>query len=75
MRILFKTSYLDDIRLFQHNGQRFWYGLLVASLVLAPLASSGETVHEDAGSFAWPRQLERCLDQMRAAPVQFLPLR
>ncbi|RTL71383.1 MAG: branched-chain amino acid ABC transporter permease [Hyphomicrobiales bacterium] len=37
MRILFKTSYLDDIRLFQHNGQRFWYGLLVAALFLAPL--------------------------------------
>ncbi len=29
MRILFKTSYLDDIRLFQHSGQTFWYGLLV----------------------------------------------
>ncbi|HEY1245692.1 MAG TPA: branched-chain amino acid ABC transporter permease [Hyphomicrobiaceae bacterium] len=38
MRILFKTSYLDDIHLFQHGGQRFWYGLLVAAVLLAPLA-------------------------------------
>jgi branched-chain amino acid transport system permease protein len=38
MRILFKTSYLDDIRLFQHGGQVFWYGVLVACLVAAPLA-------------------------------------
>ena len=37
MRILFKTSYLDDIRLFQHSGQVFWYGLLGACLLLAPL--------------------------------------
>lgn len=37
MRILFKTSYLDDIRLFQHGGQRFWYGLLVACVLVAPL--------------------------------------
>ena len=38
MRILFKTSYLDDIRLFQHSGQVFWYGLLVVCLLFAPLA-------------------------------------
>ena len=37
MRILFKTSYLDDIRLIKHSGTSFWYGLLVASLILAPL--------------------------------------
>ncbi len=37
MRILFKTSYLDDIRLFQHSGQVFWYSVLVACLLLAPL--------------------------------------
>ena len=36
MRILFKTSYLDDIRLFQHSGQIFWYGLLVLCLLLVP---------------------------------------
>ena len=36
MRILFKTSYLDDIRLFQHSGQVFWYGVLMVCLLLAP---------------------------------------
>jgi branched-chain amino acid transport system permease protein len=36
VRILFKTSYLDDIRLFQHNGQLFWYGLLAVFLLAAP---------------------------------------
>ena len=30
VRILFKTSYLDDIRLFQHERPGLWYGLLVA---------------------------------------------
>jgi branched-chain amino acid transport system permease protein len=36
VRILFKTSYLDDIRLFQHGGQRFWYSLLGLSVLVAP---------------------------------------
>jgi branched-chain amino acid transport system permease protein len=36
VRILFKTSYVDDIRLFQHGGQAFWYGLLAACLLVAP---------------------------------------
>ncbi len=36
MRFLFKTSYDQDIDLFQHNGQRFWYGLLLLALLAAP---------------------------------------
>ena len=36
MRVLFKTSYDQDIDLFQHNGQRFWYGLLLLALLAAP---------------------------------------
>ena len=36
MRFLFKTDYDQDIRLFQHGGQRFWYGLLMALLLAAP---------------------------------------
>lgn len=36
MRFLFKTDYRQDIRLFQHEGQVFWYGLLVAMLLAAP---------------------------------------
>lgn len=37
MRFIRKTRYQDDIALFRHNGQRFWYGLLLLALVLAPL--------------------------------------
>ena len=37
MRILFKTSYRDDIRLFPHSGYVIWYGILGACLLLAPL--------------------------------------
>ena len=37
MRFLFKTDYAQDIDLIQHNGQRFWYGLLLAALLLAPV--------------------------------------
>jgi len=36
MRFIFKTSYLQDIRLVRHGGQVFWYGLLVVCLLGAP---------------------------------------
>lgn len=36
MRFLFKTSYKQDVRLFKHSGQKFWYGLLLTALMLAP---------------------------------------
>jgi len=36
MRFLFKTSYLQDIRLVKHEGQAFWYGLLGAALIASP---------------------------------------
>ena len=37
MRFLFKTDYGQDLRLFKHGGQVFWYGLLMAVLLAAPL--------------------------------------
>ncbi len=37
MRFLFKRSYRDDIRLVPHAGVAFWYGLLAAVLLAAPL--------------------------------------
>ena len=37
MRFLFKTNYRQDIRLFKHNGQRFWYSILLLTVLLAPL--------------------------------------
>jgi branched-chain amino acid transport system permease protein len=36
MRFMFKTDYRQDIRLFKHEGQIFWYGLLGVLLILAP---------------------------------------
>src|SRR6185295_8154274 len=41
MRFIFKTDYNQDIRLFQHGGQIFWYGLLGALLLAAPFIVSG----------------------------------
>ncbi len=36
MRFIFKTAYVQDIRLVRHGGQVFWYGLLVLVMGLAP---------------------------------------
>jgi branched-chain amino acid transport system permease protein len=38
MRFLFKTDYNQDIRLFKHSGQVFWYGLLGVLLLALPVA-------------------------------------
>jgi branched-chain amino acid transport system permease protein len=36
MRIIFKTSYMQDVRLLKHNGYVLWYTLLLAALLYAP---------------------------------------
>ena len=36
MRIVFKTSYLQDIKLVKHSGYVFWYGILLAAVLAAP---------------------------------------
>ena len=36
MRFIFKTDYLQDIRLVKHGGHWFWYGALLLWLVAAP---------------------------------------
>lgn len=36
MRFVFKTDYDQDVRLFKHGGQVFWYGLLMVALVALP---------------------------------------
>jgi len=38
LRFIFKTKYRQDVDLFKHNGQRFWYGLLVIAALIAPLS-------------------------------------
>nr|WP_294505466.1 branched-chain amino acid ABC transporter permease [uncultured Rhodopila sp.] len=36
MRHLFRTRYQQDIALWRHNGDRFWYALLALIVLLAP---------------------------------------
>ena len=36
MRFVLKTRYAQDVDFFQHNGQRFWYGLLALFVFVAP---------------------------------------
>lgn len=36
MRIIFKTSYLQDIKLLKHNGYIFWYTILLFAVLIAP---------------------------------------
>jgi branched-chain amino acid transport system permease protein len=40
MRFVFKTDYAQDLARFRHEGERFWYSLLFATLLLAPWAPS-----------------------------------
>jgi branched-chain amino acid transport system permease protein len=40
MRFRFKTDYEQDVRLFQHGGQVFWYSALAVVLLVAPLVLS-----------------------------------
>mgnify|MGYP001544896776 FL=1 len=37
MRFLVKTHYRQDVALFKHTGQRFWYSLRLAVVMLAPM--------------------------------------
>ena len=37
MRFIFKTRYEQDLALFKHGGQKFWYGLLLLALLAAPM--------------------------------------
>ncbi len=36
MRIIFKTTYIQDIKLLKHSGYVFWYSLLLAAVLIAP---------------------------------------
>ncbi len=51
MRTIFKTSYLQDIRLIEHGGHAFWYGALLLAVVAAPLVLRPFLVSEL--SFVW----------------------
>ncbi len=36
MRTIFKTTYMQDIKLLKHSGYVFWYSLLLAVVLMAP---------------------------------------
>ncbi|MCP4315327.1 MAG: branched-chain amino acid ABC transporter permease [Hyphomicrobiales bacterium] len=53
MRIVFKTSYDADIRLFKHNAQAFWYLLLFAIAILLPFIVSEFLIGEATLVLIW----------------------
>ncbi len=53
MRFVQKTRYGQDVNLFAHNGQRFWYGLLAALVLVAPLALDTFYLGEFALVYIW----------------------
>ena len=53
MRILFKTSYDDDIRLFKHGYQLFWYALLFVIMLVLPFLISDFLVGEFTNVLIW----------------------
>lgn len=53
MRTIFKTSYDVDIRLFQHSGQVFWYGLLLMLMIAMPFLIDAFKLGEVANVLIW----------------------
>jgi len=53
MRIVFKTSYHQDIDLFKHGGYYFWYGLLLVAVLAVPLVLDDFYVGEMALVFIY----------------------
>ena len=53
MRIVFKTSYDADIRLFKHNAQAFWYLLLLAVAILLPFLINDFLIGEATLVLIW----------------------
>src|SRR5665213_4360704 len=51
MRYLFRTSYKQDLRLWRHGGDLFWYGLLGVVLLLIPATLGEFYVGELGGVF------------------------
>jgi len=51
MRYLFRTSYKQDLRLWRHGGDLFWYGLLGVALLLIPATLGEFYVGELGGVF------------------------
>lgn len=53
MRIIFKTSYDQDLGLFKHRQQAFWYGLLLAVMLALPLLLGPYLLGEVTNVLIW----------------------
>ncbi len=53
MRFVFTTRYAQDVALFRHNGERFWYALLGVLALAAPWLMGEFYVGEFALVFIW----------------------
>ena len=53
MRFVLTTGYSQDVDLFRHNAQRFWYALLAVIVLAAPWVASPFYVGELALVFIW----------------------
>lgn len=53
MRFVLATSYGQDVDLFRHNGERFWYALLAAAVLVVPWLFGEFYVGELALVFIW----------------------
>ena len=51
MRYLFKTDYRQDLTIWRHRGDLFWYGLLCIALLAIPFVLSEFYVGELGGVF------------------------
>lgn len=51
MRYLFKTSYRQDMALWRHRGDLFWYGLLIVAVLAGPLVLDEFYLGELSGLF------------------------
>ena len=53
MRFVFKTRYQQDINVWRHPGDLFWYGLLLVLMLLAPLLLDAFYLGELAAVLIW----------------------
>jgi branched-chain amino acid transport system permease protein len=53
VRFVFKTRYEQDIRLWRHGGDLFWYGLLLVAMILAPLMLDNFYLGELSAVLVW----------------------
>src|ERR1700741_3173324 len=51
MRYVFRTDYRQDIALWRHRGDLFWYGMLCVVLLVIPLVMGEFYVGEMGGVF------------------------